>query len=68
VVLQAIGEDKVRATASSWPDVVVIRADEVLQALALGKRLYLCRGDHSLILAGGSTAGFPRVLRAVAES
>ena len=36
--------------------------------LALGKRLYLCRGDHSLILAGGRPQQGFRVLRAVAES
>ena len=36
VVFESIGEDKVRVTASSWPDAVVIRADEALEVLALG--------------------------------
>jgi hypothetical protein len=44
VVFEAIGDDKVRATASSWTDAVVVPADEALEVLALGKRLYLCRG------------------------
>jgi hypothetical protein len=39
VVFEAIGEDKVRITASSWSDAVVIRAHEALEVLALGKRL-----------------------------
>ena len=39
VVFEAIGDDKVRVNASSWSDAVVIRAEEALEVLAIGKRL-----------------------------
>jgi hypothetical protein len=35
VVFEAIGDDKVRATASSWTGAVVIRANEALERSGL---------------------------------
>ena len=36
ITLEAIGDDKVRVNQQSWTDAVVIRAEEALEALALG--------------------------------
>lgn len=63
VVFEAIGSDKVRCTTSSWTDAVVIRAEEALEVLALGKRLYLCRGERpasylNLDMTGMTDAGY----------
>jgi len=63
VVFEAIGEDKVRATCSSWQEAVVILANEALKVMALGKRLYLCRGERpaeylNLDMTGLTDAGY----------
>ena len=63
VVFEAPGDDKVRCTALSWTDAVVIRADEALEVLAIGKRLYLCRGERpaaylNLDMSGMVDAGY----------
>jgi hypothetical protein len=68
VVFEAIGDDKVRVTASSWSDAVVIRAEEALEALAIGKRLYLCRGERpaaylNLDMTGLTEAGYGPVTK-----
>jgi hypothetical protein len=63
LTLEPIGGDKVRLNLSSWTDAVVIRAEEALEVLAIGKRLYLCRGPRpatylNLDMTGMSGAGY----------
>ena len=63
VVFEAIGDDKVRVNASSWSDAVVIRAEEALEVLAIGKRLFICRGERpasylNLDMTGMTDAGY----------
>ena len=60
---EAIGDDKVRVNASSWSDAVVIRAEEALEVLAIGKRLFICRGERpasylNLDMTGMTDAGY----------
>jgi hypothetical protein len=41
--LEAIGDGKIRVNSSSWEDVKVILADEVLEVRAMGKRMLVLR-------------------------
>jgi len=57
-VFEAIGDDKVRVNASSWSDAVV-----ALEVLAIGKRLFICRGERpasylNLDMTGMTDAGY----------
>ena len=68
ITLDPIGDDKVRVNHSSWSDAVVIRADEALEVLAVGKRLYLCRGERpaaylNLDMTGLVDAGYGPVTK-----
>ena len=68
LTLEPIGDDKVRVNMSSWTDVVVIRADEALEILAIGKRLYVCRGERpaaylNLDMSGMTDAGYGPVMK-----
>jgi len=63
VVFEAPGDDKVRCTVLSWTDAVVIRAEEALEVLAIGKRLVICRGERAasylnLDMTGMTDAGY----------
>ena len=50
LTLEPIGDDKVRVNMSSWTDAVVIRADEALEVLAIGKRLYVCSWSDAVVI------------------
>jgi hypothetical protein len=68
LTLEPIGDDKVRVNMSSWTDVVVIRADEALEILAIGKRLHVCRGERpaaylNLDMSGMTDAGYGPVMK-----
>jgi hypothetical protein len=68
LTLEPIGDDKVRVNMSSWTDAVVIRADEALEILAVGKRLYVCRGERpaaylNLDMSGMVDAGYGPVTK-----
>ena len=63
ITLEPVGEDKVRINAASWVDPVVIRAKESFQALAIGKRMYLCGAKRPIAcmnvdLSGLEDAGY----------
>jgi hypothetical protein len=67
-VPEPIGDDKVRVNHSSWTDAVVIRADQALEVLALGKRLYVCCGERpaaylNLDMTGMAGAGYGPVTK-----
>jgi hypothetical protein len=68
VTLDPVGDDKVRVNHSSFSDPVVIRAEEALFVLAIGKRLFLCRGDRpaaylNLDMTGLEGAGYGPVTK-----
>ena len=46
-----------RINHSSWPDAVVIRADQALEVLAIDKRLFLCRGERPAAWLNLDTTG-----------
>ena len=43
IALEGIGDGKIRANATSWDHPLVIKADEVLEVVALGKTVHLFR-------------------------
>jgi hypothetical protein len=68
VTLEPIGDDKVRVNHASWTDAKVILADQALEVLAVGKRLYLCRGERpaaylNLDMTGLVDAGYGPVTK-----
>jgi hypothetical protein len=68
LTLEPIGDDKVRVNMSSWTDAVVIRAEDALEILAVGKRLYVCRGERpaaylNLDMSGMVDAGYGPVTK-----
>ena len=50
MVLEPLGDGKIRVRTSSWDQEHVILADQVLEAVALGKSLRLVRAARSLEL------------------
>jgi hypothetical protein len=48
IVLEPLGDGKIRVRTSSWDQEHVILADQVLEAVALGKSLRLVRAARSL--------------------
>jgi hypothetical protein len=46
LTIEANGDDKVRLNCQSWEDARVVRADEALQIVALGKTAYLARVER----------------------
>ena len=47
LVLEAIGDDKVRINSTSLDNPLVVLANQALKALALDKRLHVCRAPRS---------------------
>ena len=48
IVLEPLGEGKIHVRTSSWHQAVVISADEVLEAVGVGKSLRLIRAPPPL--------------------
>ena len=48
IVLEPLGDGKIRVRTSSWDQEVVISADEVLEAVGVGKSLRLIGAPRSL--------------------
>jgi hypothetical protein len=68
ITLEPVGDDKVRINTHAWDNPKVILAHEALEVLALGKRLYLCRGERpaaylNLDMTGLTDAGYGPVTK-----
>jgi hypothetical protein len=48
LVLEAVGDGKVRVNCQSWEDARVILADQALEVVALGKTLHVSRAARPL--------------------
>jgi hypothetical protein len=58
VILEPIGDGKIRVRTSTWDQEVVILADQALEAVALGKSLRIIRAPRPLEYLDYDPLGF----------
>jgi hypothetical protein len=58
VILEPIGDGKIRVRTSTWDQEVVILADQALEAVALGKSLRVVRAPRPLEYLDYDPSGF----------
>jgi hypothetical protein len=68
VTLEPVGNGKVRINQQSWENPRVILDVQALEVFAIGKRLYLCRGEKpaawmNFDLSGFENAGYGPVTK-----
>ena len=65
VVLEPLGEGKIRVRTSSWDQEAVILESQVLEAVALGKSLRLVRAPWPLEYPDYEPTAWPMMVQAV---